>query len=161
MSDQHRLASVDHVDGAPSPSAPHPGTPPPSGISESSINGWQLAVGAPAAGATVRFEGVVRDHDSGHGVTQIDYSHHPSADAIIKQIVSDAQRLPGVLGAAAVHRVGVLRVGDTAFLAAVSAPHRREAFEACMWLVDEVKRRLPVWKNQHFTDGSTRWSNSP
>ncbi|MEP6559920.1 MAG: molybdenum cofactor biosynthesis protein MoaE, partial [Nakamurella sp.] len=55
------------------------------------------------------------------------------------------------------HRVGLLRVGDAALAAAVSAAHRREAFDACSDLVDEVKRRLPVWKRQVFLDGSDEW----
>lgn len=132
-----------------------------SGIRESSINGLQLDVGTDQAGAQVTFCGVVRNHDDGRGVTRIEYVGHPSAGELVQEIVQDALQRPGVLGVAAVHRVGLLDVGDVAFLAAVSAAHRREAFEACSWLVDEVKRRLPVWKNQHFVDGTTEWSNCP
>ena len=58
------------------------------------------------------------------------------------------------------HRVGKLVVGDVAFLVAASASHRAEAFEACSWLVEEVKRDIPVWKRQVFPDGTHEWSNS-
>ena len=58
------------------------------------------------------------------------------------------------------HRIGLLRIGDVALAAAVSAAHRREAFAACIDLVDEVKRRLPVWKRQEFADGSDEWVGS-
>ena len=63
----------------------------------------------------------------------------------------------GVIAVAVSHRIGLLRVGDVALAAAVSAAHRREAFVACSDLVDEVKRRLPVWKRQVFVDGSDEW----
>ena len=64
---------------------------------------------------------------------------------------------PGVIAVAVSHRVGLLGVGDIALAAAASAAHRREPFAACMDLVDEVKRRLPVWKRQVFVDGSDEW----
>ena len=60
-----------------------------------------------------------------------------------------------------VHRVGSLAIGDVALACAVAAEHRREAFDACSELVDEVKRQLPVWKRQEFADGSEEWVNCP
>jgi molybdopterin synthase catalytic subunit len=59
------------------------------------------------------------------------------------------------------HRVGALAIGDVALACAVAAEHRREAFEACSELVDEVKAQLPVWKRQEFADGSEEWVNCP
>lgn len=119
----------------------------------------QAAVSRPDAGALVVFEGRVRDHDHGRTVTTLTYEAHPDADTTLLAVLDDAARQPGVLAAASLHRTGDLSIGDLAFVAAVSASHRGEAFDACAWLVDEVKRRLPVWKLQRFEDGSQEWVN--
>lgn len=111
------------------------------------------------AGAVVVFEGRVRDHDHDRPVTALTYEAHPEAEQVMRAVLGEAQERPGVLAAAAFHRVGELDVGDLAFVAAVSAAHRAEAFAACGWLVDEVKARLPVWKLQHFADGTSEWVN--
>ncbi|WP_396127010.1 molybdenum cofactor biosynthesis protein MoaE [Brachybacterium huguangmaarense] len=111
----------------------------------------------PRCGAVVTFDGVVRDHDDGKGVLRLDYSAHPSAQDVIEQVaVEIAGRYADVLVAVA-HRYGPLMVGETALACAVSAPHRKLAFAACDDLVDTVKRRLPIWKRQEFTDGSDEW----
>ena len=68
---------------------------------------------------------------------------------------------PAVYAVAVSHRVGDLRVGDVALAAAVSTAHRADAFALCARLVDEVKARLPVWKHQHFADGTDEWVNAP
>ncbi|SPT53364.1 Molybdopterin synthase catalytic subunit [Actinomyces bovis] len=116
-------------------------------------------VGDEAAGAVVTFEGVVRNHDGGRGVQGISYSCHPSAGEIIGQIAAEVAARPGVRAVGAVHRVGDLRVGDTALVVAVAAEHRGQGFGAASDLVDEIKLRLPVWKQQLFADGSSEWSN--
>ena len=110
-----------------------------------------------AAGATVSFSGVVRDHDDGRSVTELEYHEHPSAASIVAEVASEIAARDGVIAVAVSHRIGLLRVGDVALAAAVSAAHRREAFDACSDLVDEVKRRLPVWKRQVFVDGTDEW----
>lgn len=114
-----------------------------------------------AAGAVVTFAGVVRDHDGGRSVSALHYQGHPDAGRILSEVVVEARGHPGVLAAAARHRVGDLAIGELAFVAAISAAHRGEAFEACAWLVDEAKARLPIWKHQHFADGTDEWVNSP
>ncbi len=119
-----------------------------------------LAVAHPAAGATVGFAGVVRDHDAGRSVTALEYQVHPTAGAVVLDVAADIAGLPGVIAVAVTHRFGQLGVGDIALAAAVSAAHRREAFDACAELVDEVKRRLPVWKRQVFTGGDDEWVGS-
>lgn len=111
------------------------------------------------AGAVVVFEGRVRDHDHGRPVESLRYEGHPEADLILREVVSRAHDREGVVSAAALHRVGDLALGELAFVAAVSAAHREEAFAACAWLVDAVKEQLPVWKLQRFTDGSEEWVN--
>lgn len=119
----------------------------------------QGTVSRPDAGAVVVFEGRVRDHDHGRTVTSLTYEAHPDADPIMVDVLAEAARQPGVLSAASLHRTGDLAIGELAFVVAVSAGHRREAFDACAWLVDEVKSRLPVWKLQRFEDGSQEWVN--
>lgn len=119
-------------------------------------------VSAAAAGAVVTFAGVVRDHDGGRGVRELEYSGHPSAERIIREIAADvAARAEGVRAIAVSHRIGPLRIGDVALACAVAADHRREAFAVCLELVDEVKCRLPIWKRQVFDDGSAEWVNCP
>ncbi|MGK3200860.1 molybdenum cofactor biosynthesis protein MoaE [Amycolatopsis sp. MEPSY49] len=115
-----------------------------------------------AAGAVVTFAGVVRDHDGGKGVRDLTYEGHPSAGDVIAEVVADlSTRWAGVRAVAVSHRVGHLAIGDVALACAVAAEHRGQAFSACSDLVDEVKARLPVWKHQHFTDGTDEWVNSP
>ena len=114
-----------------------------------------------AAGAVVTFAGVVRDHDGGRSVRGLEYSAHPSATAVVAEVAADvAARARGVRAVAVSHRVGRLEIGEVALACAVAADHRREAFETCLELVEEVKRRLPVWKHQAFADGTDEWVNS-
>ena len=119
------------------------------------------AVADAAAGAVVTFAGVVRDHDHGRAVTLIEYVAHPTAEQVVKDVVEDIAATHPVDAVAVSHRVGELAVGDCALAVAVSAAHRREAFEAASAVVEEVKHRLPVWKRQVFTDGTDEWVNCP
>jgi molybdopterin synthase catalytic subunit len=115
------------------------------------------AVESVHAGAVVTFAGVVRDHDEGRGVTWLRYSGHPSAGNVIAEVAASiAAAHPGTRIAAS-HRVGDLGLGEVALACAVAAAHRAEAFAACAALVDEIKHRVPIWKEQGFTDGSTEW----
>jgi molybdopterin synthase catalytic subunit len=113
------------------------------------------------AGATVVFCGVVRDTDHDRVVVELEYQGHPSAQQVLEQVVAEVIADPEVLGLAVSHRVGVLAVGDVALVAAVSTAHRKEAFEICSRLVEEVKHRLPIWKRQVFADGTDEWVNCP
>jgi len=115
-----------------------------------------------AAGAVVTFAGVVRNHDGGRDVAELEYSGHPTAEKIIRQVADEvAARATGVRAIAVSHRIGPLRIGDVALACAVAADHRQEAFAVCAELVDEVKRQLPIWKRQKFSDGSDEWVNCP
>ena len=114
-----------------------------------------------AAGAVVGFAGVIRNHDGGRQVTRLEYSAHPSAADVIAEIVTEvAAQSQGTRAVAAVHRVGVLQIGEPALVVAVAADHRGAAFETCAHLVDAIKARLPVWKRQLFADGSDEWVGS-
>ncbi|MFI9384010.1 molybdenum cofactor biosynthesis protein MoaE [Kutzneria sp. NPDC052558] len=133
-------------------------------ISETPVSAAEHAalVSDRTAGAVVTFEGVVRDHDHGRGVTELEYSGHPSAKDVIADVAAEvAARHPEVRALAVSHRLGHLAIGDVALACAVSAAHRREAFLVCAELVDEVKAKLPVWKRQVFTDGTDEWVNCP
>jgi molybdenum cofactor synthesis domain-containing protein len=133
-------------------------------ISESplSVDEHATLVGDDAAGAVVTFSGVVRDHDGGKGVHDLEYEGHPSATAVIEEVAAAvATRHAGVRALAVSHRIGPLAIGDVALACAVAAEHRAEAFAACADLVDDVKARLPIWKHQNFTDGTDEWVNCP
>jgi molybdopterin synthase catalytic subunit len=121
----------------------------------------RAAVEHPAAGGVVIFCGVVRDHDSGRSVVELEYQGHPSAQQVLAGIAAEFAAEPDVLAIAVSHRVGMLAIGDAALVAAVATAHRHEAFDVCARLVDEVKARLPIWKRQLFTDGTDEWVNCP
>lgn len=121
----------------------------------------EKAVAGAASGAVVSFQGVVRDHDHGRGVTVLEYEGHPSAEAVLREVAEEIAADPDVHAVAVSHRVGRLAVGDVALVAAVSTAHRAAAFAACARLVDEAKARLPIWKHQVFTDGTDEWVNCP
>ena len=117
----------------------------------------------PDAGAAILFVGRVRDHDpqATGEVVGLDFTSHPSAAGKLVEIVTgalvEADPDAGTVVAFA-HRIGHLDVGEVAFVVAVSAAHRRLAFEVCELIVERVKHDLPVWKQQFEADGSYRWS---
>ncbi len=120
----------------------------------------ERAVADRAAGAVVSFAGVVRNHDDGRSVTELEYHAHPSAPDVVAEVAAEIAARDGVIAVAVSHRIGMLAIGDIALAAAVSAAHRGEAFVACSDLVNEVKHRLPVWKRQVFDDGTDEWVGS-
>ena len=126
-----------------------------------SVDEHAALVNQDAAGAVVTFSGVVRDHDGGRTVRELEYVGHPSAEAVVAEVAADLATRPGIRAIAVSHRLGLLAIGDVALAAAVSADHRAAAFEVCSDLVDEVKRRLPVWKRQVFDGGEEEWVNMP
>jgi molybdopterin synthase catalytic subunit len=126
-----------------------------------SVAEHEAAVADEAAGAVVSFAGVVRDHDGGRSVTELEYVGHPSAPDVIAELAEEFAARPGVQAVAVSHRIGLLGIGDVALACAVSAAHRGAAFTACAELVDEVKKRLPIWKRQVFTDGEEEWVACP
>jgi molybdopterin synthase catalytic subunit len=118
------------------------------------------AVGADDAGAVVSFSGIVRNHDAGRAVTLLEYEAHPSAEGILASVADSVAADFPTVRIAIEHRTGALEVGDVALACAVSSAHRADAFAACARLVDEVKRQVPIWKLQHFADGTTEWVGS-
>ncbi|MDO9381045.1 MAG: molybdenum cofactor biosynthesis protein MoaE [Nocardioidaceae bacterium] len=114
-----------------------------------------------AAGAVDVFVGTVRDHDHDRGVTSLQYSAHPTVVAQMRAVVQAVADRHEAIAFSVVHRVGDLAIGDLAVVAAVSAAHRGQAFDACRALVDDLKSQVPIWKHQVFSDGSTEWVGSP
>ena len=125
------------------------------------LTAHEKAVVEARAGAVVSFQGVVRDHDDGRGVTLLEYEGHPTAETILREVAAEIAADPDVYAVAVSHRIGALEIGDVALVASVSTAHRAAAFAACARLVDEVKARLPIWKRQVFTDGTDEWVNCP
>lgn len=112
-----------------------------------------------ASGALGIFCGTVRDHAEGRtGITRLDYEAHPTRaeDRIADVAAAARERWPMIERVALVHRVGSLRVGDTAVVVAVSTPHRREAFAATHWCIDAIKATVPIWKYEVW-DGGEGW----
>ncbi|QYH36726.1 molybdenum cofactor biosynthesis protein MoaE [Salinibacterium sp. M195] len=114
------------------------------------------AVESVQSGAVVMFSGVVRNHDGGRDVQSLEYQAHPDAERFLAECCATVAAETG-LSIAAAHRVGKLEVGDVALLAAVSAAHRREAFDACELLVERIKSTVPIWKRQSLASGTTEW----
>jgi molybdopterin synthase catalytic subunit len=125
-----------------------------------SVDEVRGAVMDPSAGGIALFAGAVRNHDHGRDVLRLSYSAHPSAAAELRRVCEKVATEFEVVAVAAVHRVGDLEVGDLAVVVAVSCPHRAEAFAACRALIDELKRTVPVWKQQIFPGGESEWVNS-
>lgn len=119
------------------------------------------AVDDPAAGGVVSFTGVVRDSDGGRSVRELEYVAHPDAVAALERVATAVAADLPVLGLAAVHRTGLLQVGDVAVVVAASAAHRGEAFEGARRLIDDLKACVPVWKRQVFTEGDEEWVGTP
>jgi len=108
-------------------------------------------------GGVVTFVGHVRDHHGGRAVQRLEYTAYaPMAEMACADIVREAaQRWP--VSVELRHRTGELGVGEVAVAVAVAGDHREEAFEACRWVIDEVKRRVPIWKRECYEDGTIAW----
>ncbi|MGH3472908.1 MAG: molybdenum cofactor biosynthesis protein MoaE, partial [Nocardioidaceae bacterium] len=107
-------------------------------------------VRAGAAGGVAVFVGTVRELDGGKRVRRLDYTAHPTAAGVLREVVDEVVTSHDVVAVAAVHRVGELEVGDVAVVVAVSCTHRGDAFTACRALIDQLKHRVPIWKHQLF-----------
>jgi molybdopterin synthase catalytic subunit len=119
------------------------------------------AVSDERAGGTALFIGTVRRDDGGRGVTRLDYTAHPDAEAAIRAVADAVAADFPAVALAATHRVGELAVGDLAVVVAASCPHRAEAFAAARRLIDDLKATVPIWKHQVFADGGEEWVGAP
>ena len=115
------------------------------------------AVCSPERGGVASFLGLVRNHHEGRAVLRLEYSAYaPMAEAECARIVAEAESRWRV-AVAVRHRVGMLAIGDVAVAVAAASAHRDEALAACRYLIEEVKRRVPVWKREHYADGTVMW----
>jgi molybdopterin synthase catalytic subunit len=119
------------------------------------------AVASPQAGAINLFFGVVRDNNLGRDVHYLEYDAYPGmAEKVMRQLGEQAMERFGLEDVAILHRTGRLEIGETSLLVAVSCGHRAASFEAGHWLVDEIKKRVPVWKKEVWSDGES-WIEGP
>jgi len=129
-------------------------------LSETPIDAVALAgaLAHASAGACVSFEGRVRDHNAGRAVRGLAYQAYAAlAETEGARIVDEAMQQFPIVDTCCVHRVGILEIGDLAVWVGVSAAHRDAAFAACRYIIDEVKKRVPIWKNERYADGESGW----
>ena len=113
-----------------------------------------------AAGAYCSFEGWIRNLNEGQSVMRLEYEvYEPLSITEGKKILAEAAAKFPHLHAHCVHRSGLLEIGDCAVWVGVSSPHRDEAFQACRYIIDAVKFRLPIWKKEFYTNGDSGWVN--
>jgi molybdopterin synthase catalytic subunit len=115
------------------------------------------SVRGPSHGGVASFLGVVRDHHAGRAVVELEYeAYGPMAEAECGRIVAEAEaRWP--VRVAVRHRTGKLVIGDTAVAIVAAGGHRGEAFDACRYVIEELKHRVPIWKRERYSDGSEAW----
>jgi molybdopterin synthase catalytic subunit len=123
-----------------------------------SLDDLLAEVQGPECGGTCVFMGTVRNGAEERGVTEIEYvAYGAMADAEIGRMLTETeQQWPGVRVGLR-HRVGRVPVGEASIAIVAAAPHRAEAFEACRHVIEQVKRRLPIWKKEYRIDGTTAW----
>ena len=110
-------------------------------------------------GTTLAFEGIVRNQTRGRRTLYLDYeAYEPMALQEMEALVSEALNKYQIRDLAIVHRLGRLQIGETSVLIAVASAHRTAAFEACRWLIDTLKRKVPIWKKEYFEDGAV-WAD--
>ena len=110
-------------------------------------------------GAVVVFDGIVRDNTRGRRTLYLVYeAYEEMALRLMRSIADDAVAAHGVREVAIVHRLGKLEVGETSVLIAAASAHRGQAFDACRWLIDTLKKKVPIWKKEHFEDGAV-WAD--
>lgn len=113
----------------------------------------------PEDGAVAVFEGIVRDHSRGRRTMYLEYeAYETMALKQLEALVAEALNKFAVRDARIVHRLGRLEIGETSVLIAVASAHRAAAFEACRWLIDSLKRTVPIWKKEYFEDGAV-WAD--
>src|SRR3954453_19878943 len=115
----------------------------------------------PAVGGIALFVGVVRDHDEGQGVRALDYTAHPSAQAVLAACAERTASAHDVVALAVEHRVGHLEVGDLAVVVAAGAGHRAEALAPSRQLIDDLKAEVPIWKDQLSSPGAPERAGLP
>jgi molybdopterin synthase catalytic subunit len=119
----------------------------------------QSLLSDPRHGAQLLFHGVVRNSNQGRQVQAVSYdAYRPLAEACFQEICREASvRFGETLQVALIHRVGRLEVGEISVSIAVGLPHRDEAYQASRYIIEELKKRAPIWKKEHYVDGESEW----
>jgi molybdopterin synthase catalytic subunit len=113
---------------------------------------------APSDGAALLFWGVVREEHAGRRVVSLEYEAYAEmAELKMREIADEARERWGTGDIHVVHRVGLLEVGDASVAIAVASPHRAEAYDASRYVIEELKRRVPVWKREGYAEGDRLW----
>lgn len=114
------------------------------------------------AGAVVTFEGTVRNHSAGRPVLRLAYeAFSPLAVKEGERILAEARERFAIARLACTHRTGTLAIGEVAVWVGVAAAHRGAAFDACRYVIDELKQRVPIWKKEFYSDGESGWIEHP
>jgi molybdopterin synthase catalytic subunit len=112
----------------------------------------------PGSGAIVLFSGDVRDFNSNKNVSHLEYeSNETLAEKQIALILKEAIEKWGLHFAHAVHRLGRVEVSDSAVIVATASAHRKEAYDANLWIINRIKHQVPIWKKEYYTDGNYEW----
>ncbi len=124
------------------------------------VSAAREAVTDSSCGALVVFEGWIRNHNDGQEVERLEYEvYRPVAEKEGARIIDEAVARFNVSNALCIHREGLLDLGECAVIVCVSAAHRGEAFDACRYIIDQTKTRLPIWKKEHYVSGISEWVN--
>jgi molybdopterin synthase catalytic subunit len=115
----------------------------------------ELVTAAPADGALCLFVGVVRNENRGRRVERLEYeAYEEMALPLMEEISAETRNRHPVTEVRLVHRLGRLEIGEASVAIAVASPHRAEAFAACRFAIDALKAKVPIWKKEHYADGS-------
>lgn len=124
------------------------------------VDAAKAAVADRHCGALVVFEGWIRNHNEGQEVERLEYEvYRPVAEKEGAKVIDEALTLFAISHAMCIHREGLLELGDCAVIVCVSAAHRDAAFDACRYIIDQTKTRLPIWKKEHYVTGVSEWVN--
>jgi molybdopterin synthase catalytic subunit len=116
------------------------------------------AVGSDEDGAVLLFLGTVRRENEGRAVSGMRYdAYREMADAVLNEIAAEAAARMGSTRIAIAHRIGELSVGEISVAIAISTPHRAQTYDGSRFVIEEIKKRLPVWKREHYTSGESGW----
>ena len=119
------------------------------------------SVHKPEYGAVTTFEGIVREQNLGRKVAYLVYDAYiPMAEAEMERIAVEAEQKWGSMGVSMSHRTGRLEIGEVSIVVTVSSGHRKESFDACRYIVDQIKTRVPIWKKEVWEDGE-EWIGTP
>lgn len=115
-------------------------------------------IAAASDGAVLLFLGVVRNHNDGRAVEYLDYqAYPPMAESVLREIADEAERRWETGEISVTHRYGRLAIGEVSVAIAIAAPHRGDAYDASRYIIEELKKRVPIWKREGYVDGESEW----